>query len=77
VITRQYLQFLSHASEIHVDKTPLTAQSQFSFQQEAVPLHYTVKVQNVPGDQLGAKKQSNGHQDPWISQPYIFPSGVI
>jgi len=31
----------------------------------------------LPGDQLGAEKQSNGHQDPWISQPYIFPSGVI
>jgi hypothetical protein len=30
-----------------------------------------------PGDKLGAQKESNGHQDPWTSWPYIFPSGVI
>jgi hypothetical protein len=44
--------FMNHALEICVDKTPLTAQCQFCFQQEGAPLHCSGKVQNLSSSQV-------------------------
>lgn len=79
--TKLYLQLFNDMLEWYIDEMPLTACSQFYFQQDWGPSllarRKTSWMKFFTGERLDAGNELNSHLDSQNSHTKIFPSGVI